>query len=302
MLFWKSSLMIKKDKLWDLTSRYKNEYEPNHERGWASMQQKMAAEQQPTAKIVRMSGMRKWLRVAAVFAVFVGGAFLFQQFLNDGMESLATNDGATKEIQLSDGSKIWLNENSELRYPETFEGDKRVVYLKGEAFFDVAKNPNQPFEIKMEDSEIRVIGTSFNVRSHESEDFVEVQVETGKVMFKADEQDAMALLPMDKAIFNKKAAKVKQIKDTNTNACAWKRNELRFNNTPLKEVFNCMERFYKIDFDVENQDILACGGFSTRLKKGSLQKAITTLTKTYNVEFVEQNDGSYLIKNGACPN
>lgn len=292
--------MIKKDKLWDLTAHYKKDYKPDHKKGWASMQQKMVAEQ-PAAKVVRMSGMRKWLRVAAVFAVFIGGAFLFQQYLNDGMESLATAEGTKKEVQLSDGSKVWLNENSELRYPATFEGEERVVYLTGEAFFEVAKKTDQPFKIKMDDSEVRVIGTSFNVRSHESEDFVEIQVATGKVIFEVEEQDAMALSPMDKAIFDKKAAKIKQTKDENLNACAWKREELRFNNTPLKEVFNCMERFYKIDFEVENQDILECGGFSTRLKKESLQKAITGLTETYNVEFIKQNDSNFLVKGGACP-
>ncbi|MFT4761658.1 MAG: transmembrane sensor [Paraglaciecola sp.] len=295
--------MIQKDKIWDLTSQYNEDYEPNYDKGWSDMQQKMATESRPEAKVVRMIGVRKWLRVAAIFAFFVGGAFIFQQFLNDGMTTLATSEGAIQEIQLSDGTKVWVNENSEFRYPEAFENEERVVYLKGEAFFDVAKNPNKPFRIEMEDARVEVLGTSFNIRSHESEDFVEVQVETGKVMFAAAENEPVALTAMDKGTFDKKKAKVKQSRDENSNACAWKRDELRFNNTPLNEVLNCLERFYKIDLDIENKGILNCEDpFTTRLNKASLQKAITGLSATYEVEFVEQSNGTYAVKGGACPN
>lgn len=294
--------MIKKDKIWDLTSQYKENYEPNHDKGWASMQQKMAAESRPEAKVVRMLGARRWLRVAAIFALFVGGAFIFQQVLQDDLQTLATNDGI-QEIELSDGTKVWVNENSELRYPEAFGEDERVVYLKGEAFFDVAKNPNKPFRIEVEDAHVKVLGTSFNVRSHDTEDFVEVQVETGKVMFAAAKNKPMALSAMDKATFDKNAAKVEQTRDENSNACAWKRDELRFNNTPLNEVFDLMERFYKIELTIENTDILNCQDpFTTRLNKASLQKAITALSATYDVEFVEQSKGNHMVKGGACPN
>jgi ferric-dicitrate binding protein FerR (iron transport regulator) len=302
MLFWKSSLMIKKDKIWDLTSQYKEDYEPNHHKGWADMQRKMASESDSTAKVVQMSGARKWLRVAAILALFVGGAFIFQTILGDNLETLATNDGKIQEIELSDGTKVWVNGNSELRYPETFEDGERVVYLKGEAFFDVAKHTNKPFRIEMEASHVEVLGTSFNVRSHEGEDFVEVQVETGKVMFAADKNEPMALTAMDKVTFDKKVAKCKQSRDENSNACAWKRNELRFNKTPLNEVFDLMERFYKIDLNIENTDVSNCDDpFSTRLNKASLQKAITALSAIYDIEFVEQSNGKYLVKGGVCP-
>lgn len=293
--------MTKKDKLWGLTARYKENYEPNHDKGWANLQRKMKAEQVTSAKVVQMSSMRRWLRVAAVFVAFVGGAFIFQQLLHDGMESLATNEGVTKEIQLSDGSTIWLNENSELRYPATFEENERVVYLKGEAFFDVAKNTEQPFKIKMADAEVRVVGTSFNVRSHDAEDFVEVQVESGKVVFTADENKPMPLLPTEKAVFNKKSETINQSMDKNLNASAWKRKELRFKDTPFTEVFECMERFYKIKLTLENKAMLECTA-TTGMMKDGLETAMTVLNNTHQLEFVKQSNGQYLIKGGSCPN
>lgn len=294
--------MIKKDKIWDLTSQYKDDYEPDHSKGWVDMQQKMSAESRPAAKVVRMSGMRKWLQIAAAIVVLISGAFVLQQFSGDNLETLASNDSPIQNFELPDGTKVWVNSNSKLRYPQSFDADERVVYLDGEAFFDVAKNPNRPFRVEMEDAEVKVLGTSFNVRSHANEDFVEVQVETGKVMFAAEKNMPMALTAMDKAVFDKKAAKCKHSRDENSNACAWKRNELRFNNTPLNEVFGLMERFYNIKLDFENTDVFNCEDpFSTRLNKESLQKAITALSATYDIEFVKQDNRAYLVKGGVCP-
>lgn len=293
--------MIQKDKIWDLTSLYKKNYQPNQDKGWASMQRKLAAEPRQEAKVVRMAGFRRWMRVAAVFTLLVSGAFILRQLLDNGLETLATYEDMEQKIQLSDGSTIWLNENSELRYPATFEGENRVVYLKGEAFFEVAKNPNQPFIIEMEDSKIQVIGTSFNVRSHKTENFVEVQVETGKVMFEAGTHEPMALLPMDKGVFDKKTATVSQLKDENLNASAWKRKQLQFKNNSMKDIFEAMERFYKINIAVENQAILGCP-FTTKFNKNALASAISILTASHQFEFVQQNNGQYLVKGGVCPN
>ena len=293
--------MIRKDKIWTLTSNYKKTYTPDADRGWAALQEKIAAEQETTPRIIKMKNPGRWWRVAAIFVLFVGAGFIFQQFLNGGLETLATAEGAVKQLLLADGTEVWLNENSQLHYPEAFDGKERKVVLQGEAFFEVSKNEEKPFVIELEEGQIRVVGTSFNVRSLESEDFVEVEVASGKVIFACDDIDPMAMTANSKCVFDKKTTKMTTSKSANLNGMAWKREELRFQNTPLKEVFESLERFYKIEFEVVEKSIFDCDGFTSRLKKDNLQKAITILSEIYVFEFKETADHGFLVKGGTCP-
>ena len=91
--------------------------------------------------------------------------------------------GVKSTIELADGSKIWLNADSKVQYPALFNGSTREVYLNGEAFFDIAKNPSKPFIIHLSNGTVRVLGTSFNIKAYDNEPVVETSVATGKVAF-----------------------------------------------------------------------------------------------------------------------
>jgi ferric-dicitrate binding protein FerR (iron transport regulator) len=91
--------------------------------------------------------------------------------------------GVKSTITLPEGSKIWLNADSKLSYPVAFNDKTREVYLRGEAFFDIRKNPDKPFIIHLANGTIHVLGTSFNVRAYDDEDKIETSVSTGKVAF-----------------------------------------------------------------------------------------------------------------------
>ena len=90
---------------------------------------------------------------------------------NEGIHTLKIPRGMNKQLTLTDGTQVWLNAESTLEYPETFEGKpNREVYLKGEAYFEVTKNASQPFRVKTDALETLVLGTSFNVRAYSKED------------------------------------------------------------------------------------------------------------------------------------
>jgi ferric-dicitrate binding protein FerR (iron transport regulator) len=91
--------------------------------------------------------------------------------------------GIKSTIELTDGSKVWLNADSKIQFPKVFTGNTREVYLSGEAFFEVAKNASRPFIIHLANGTVKVLGTSFNIRAYDNEKIIEASVATGKVAF-----------------------------------------------------------------------------------------------------------------------
>jgi Fe2+-dicitrate sensor, membrane component len=149
----------------------------------------------PTAYIIQPAPRKKlWRRLSAAAAVVitlgVSGYLYMTGHLKKTGDTALTNLvekhntwGTKSTIELTDGSKIWLNADSKIHYPEVFSGPTREVYLNGEAFFDIAKNPSRPFIIHLANGTVRVLGTSFNIRAYDNEKIVETSVATGKVAF-----------------------------------------------------------------------------------------------------------------------
>ncbi|MCR6718728.1 MAG: FecR family protein [Chitinophagaceae bacterium] len=130
-------------------------------------------------------------RIAAAIALLFALAVVGYQFFNkkdgensiDGLVQKLNAKGVKSTIALADGSKVWLNADSKIQYPARFTGNTREVFLNGEAFFDIEKNPEKPFIIHLTNGTIRVLGTSFNVKAYDGETIVETSVATGKVAF-----------------------------------------------------------------------------------------------------------------------
>ena len=131
-----------------------------------------------------------WGRIAALLIIIGAAALAYFRFQESAAPSLLEKATAANEktmLQLADGSQVWLNANSRLKYPKVFEGKVREVILEGEAFFDIAKDPEHPFIIRAQETITKVLGTSFNVRAVAGEKEVSVVVTEGKVAFAAEE-------------------------------------------------------------------------------------------------------------------
>ena len=154
--------------VWEVSNPSELEFQPNMEAAWDKMDKRLEtarASQAPSATVRPLRFFRPWMRIAAAAVVLLGIAFwLFPDFSNDGTILKQTIAKENTTIELPDGSKIWLNQNSTLEYKKNFE--KRIVYLEGEAFFDVAKDKSRPFEIYAGKSKTTVLGTSFNIRAY----------------------------------------------------------------------------------------------------------------------------------------
>jgi ferric-dicitrate binding protein FerR (iron transport regulator) len=150
-------------------------------------------------------------RIAAIILAFVCvGSIMVLMFkskpANVSYSVITTPLGQRSVVQLSDGSKVWLNAGSKLKYPDQFNGKLREVFLEGEAFFNVAKNAQVPFIVHTSDINIRVLGTEFNVKSYPDEGIIETTLVSGAVNIEAPgkNETLFKLKPNQKAVYRKK--------------------------------------------------------------------------------------------------
>jgi transmembrane sensor len=158
--------------------------------------------------------------------------------------TIATPRGGQYQVTLPDGTKVWLNAESSLRFPTAFTEKERAVELTGEAYFEVAPNKNKPFLVKTGQSNTRVLGTSFNIMAYKDEGPVKTTLLEGAV--KIDEDGHSALLqPGEQGIFNGGSISTKMV---NTRAVvAWKDGYYFFDRTPVETVMRQIARWYNVD-------------------------------------------------------
>lgn len=209
-----------------------------------------------TNKVISLS-YKNWA-IAASLVFLIGLSVFFYQTSN-AVESkqFAVKLGEHAKIELSDGTQIWLNAGSVLKYPKEFKGDTREVYLSGEAFFDVAKDKKHPFIIHTNKMDTKVIGTSFNVQAYPDQTTQEVSVATGRVNVKSTvTEENVYVTPGQKVVFKSQDNKLQAFKDIPVNTISlWRKNIMVFEETPLPEVVATINRNYNVSIEVKNKNL-----------------------------------------------
>ena len=188
--------------------------------------------------------------------------------------------GGEYRIVLADGSEVWINSRSELEFPSRFTGSERRVRLKGEAYFEVAKNATKPFIVEVQDKEVRVLGTSFNVSDY-ADKFVTTLV-TGKVQVRTDHRDYVLDPSMqirvegDKVLVDK--VDVKEF-------TAWKDGLFVFKKRRLQEVMDVLSRWYDVDVFYQNSDLQDLHFTGTIQRYSEITDVLKFLEKTDMVKF-----------------
>lgn len=179
-------------------------------------------------------------------------------------QDIYVSRGARSSVTLPDGSKVWLNSDSRLRFPVAFASDKRCVELYGEAYFDVVKNEQCPMLISLKDNYmIEVLGTQFNVRAYNDEKEVQTALYSGVInLFKADTvkqavKKVMNMQPNDICTVKEKTISLQKSNEENlSKISAWKDGSIYFDNTPLNEVLTSIERRHGVNITVSDPSIL----------------------------------------------
>jgi len=204
-----------------------------------------------------------WRYAAILFFTVVASYFLSKEFFTPQpakkieFKVLSVKRGERKTIVLYDGTTINLDSGSELKYPEKFGEKSREVYLKGEGFFQVAKNPKKPFRIYANNGVVEVLGTKFNVRSWEdSGEGVTVTVSEGKVSLSAGTKGRKENVILTKNMQSNLSLSGKLSEPVTVDASnfsKWMNNEMDFKNASLKQVIMQLERWYDLDFVISDK-------------------------------------------------
>lgn len=200
--------------------------------------------------------------------------------------------GGEYSITLSDGSIVYLNSESELRYPVKFVGEDRRVYLSGEAYFDVSKDKEHPFSVDVNGSVVKVLGTSFNVRAYADENEILTTLVQGSVRFSAG-KESVVLKPGEQAVLNKSGRVV--IKEVDTYLyTAWKNGVFAFEKQRLEEIMNVVARWYDVNIFWENASQKEVT-FTGKMKRyDDFSKVVEMLEMTGNTEFVVKENNIFI--------
>ncbi len=203
---------------------------------------------------------------------------------------LNTKRGAEYFITLSDGTKVWLNSETELKYPIAFMNKTREVYLKGEAYFEVAENKAKPFIVHSKDMTVRVTGTSFNIMNYSNDQDARTTLVEGQIIISNSNKNGedIILNPNQQFIIDEKGFSVK-----NVNALLvteWRNNYFGFEYEKLTAVMNKISRWYNVEFTYADESIKSYH-FSGKIPKyENISTALDLLELTTHIHFKKEGD------------
>jgi transmembrane sensor len=276
--------------LMDSTSSHSN---INIEEEWEVHQKKFIEKE--AGKIIPL---RRILNIAAAILIGLGIISYVVKFTST--KTIKTQIAQTREFVLPDGSKVTLNAQSKLSYKKDYNHTIREVHLKGEGFFEVAKNPEKPFIIHVENAEIKVLGTSFNVRAYRNMDKIEVTVKEGTVSVRDNkiESKKVIITAGDRADFDKKSDTIEKQVNSDRNYISWKTREIVFENDSLSTIIQTLENVYHRNIVLGNPELGKCT-VSTTFNNKEFSTVIEVLETTLDIKF-NQEGKKFVIKGKGC--
>ncbi|WP_339709287.1 FecR domain-containing protein [uncultured Kriegella sp.] len=226
------------------------------------------------------------------------------------VESLKYNElkvpyGKKFELEFSDGTLVFLNSGSSIRYPIHFvKNEPREVILKGEAFFKVSKDEARPFVVNTGAVDVKVLGTEFNVSAYSEDDHISTVLVSGSVqlydsMGPNDEMGQVKLLPGKRGVW-RKGDKDFKVDDVDTSIyTSWVQDKLIFRNTPFSEMRKKLERHYNVSI-INSNEALDKNTFNAYFSDESIEEILEILDRTYGIEY-KIEDNQIIIKYSKAP-
>ena len=197
-------------------------------------------------------------------------------------------------IKLDDGTKVWVNAETKLKYPVVFVGDRREVVLEGEAFFDVAKN-EKPFIVKTSFGDVRVLGTAFGISAYASEPESYTTLVRGKVSVEREGIKPVVILPGEQVVTSKDGKMIKQQVDVEE-FVGWKDGIYVFKEKSLGEIMKTLERWYNISVDFQEKSLVDLP-FTGNLKRyDDINVFFDALTRTGDMKYRVEGNQVILFK------
>ena len=242
-------------------------FEPNVELAWQKVSSRIEVKTAPTNYAFLY-------RVAAVIVFALGLGVLSYTYMKNDLTTITTKSGDHKELVLPDGTIIEMNEGSEIRFDNSFDEKKRIVHLKGQAFFQVARDVQRPFIVKGANSTIEVLGTSFDFLSTGKQ--AEVNVMSGEVAFYSNTNtENKATLVKGNSAELRPDGNLYTSSNLDTNTIAWRYGEMDFKSARLDDVIVILSKYYQVDFKLK-ENLSGCL-ITSSFADQNLEQALKTL-------------------------
>lgn len=209
-----------------------------------------------------------------------------EEATEESFNTLVIPNGGEFYVELSDGTKVWLNAGTTFKYPTNFIGKNRIVELSGEAYLQVARNESLPFLVKSGGQTIQVLGTEFNISAYPDDDRVVTTLVEGKVRVSTDNKGSeQVLLPNHQSIMLKTTGALSQREIDPQHYVSWRSGNFYFQDNTLEEIMKVLARWYDIDVFYDNgavRNVKFTGGFK---KYDDFEKVQQLIEKTNEVKF-----------------
>lgn len=207
------------------------------------------------------------------------------------MNTLVTPNGGEYRVRLSDGSVVMLNAGSKLSFPTGFRGAERMVTLEGEAFFEVAKNPDMPFIVNVDGNSVRVLGTRFNVSSYAEDHGITATLLEGSILFADKNNHEVKLKPNQQVL--SQAGKLMVSNVEAADYLEWTKGAFLFNDMPIAAVMQKLARWYNVEVDIAQ---LPDKNLYLKISRSaSISEVLNLLSKATDLNF-ELKENRILLK------
>jgi transmembrane sensor len=288
-------------KIWKELSNMNDREEIDVDKAWNKVHSRLVENGLTgTGSAIKLTFVRTTLfRIAAAALILLGlgTAALYMKssgILSTKQTVYAGIDQKNVLVSLPDGSKVYLNRNSEFSYRKNFGKHERDVKLTGEAFFEIAPDASKPFIIDAGKAKVKVVGTSFNVITNNQESAVEVYVKTGKVL--VSDSTGSKTIQLDPGFVGTMNSKVAgKTLNTNPNYIAWKTGHLEYSGEKLSVVFNDLKRVYNMNIVADDPDILE-NPWHSPIDNSSEETIIRIICTSFNLGYTKEGNVYHLSK------
>lgn len=211
------------------------------------------------------TGVLYWQRAAAILIIplFVACLYMWNQEKEEEefvsvlseYQEIRSPHGTFSEIGLPDGSRVWLNGGSVLKYPLKFQTGSRDVYLKGEGYFEVQADVLNPFIVRTDQIELQATGTAFNIEAYAGDTLTAVTMASGKVSVAFGNTSPVVMVPGERASFNSQTKQCQIVKSDSYKWCAWKDGLMIFRDDPLSYVFKRISQTFNVNIVLKDSSI-----------------------------------------------
>ncbi len=239
----------------------------------------------------------KWACVIALLFGLGYSTYYISQQDKPIFHEIYASRGEKLVVLLADGSRVWLNADSKMKYPERFTGDTRKVFLSGEAYFEVAKDASNPFVVQSGDLMVRVTGTKFNVKNYSTDSTIIVTLDEGKVAVGqyTKKNDLKNMTPGQTANYDKHTAQCNIYTNKYYQEQSfWKNNDFAFRNSKMDEVLNTLSRKYDVEFVIKNPKLQSYT-YNIHCKGGDLNDVLELMGTITPVHFHKISNKLYEV-------